>query len=268
MHHYAAPAGLDLSCPNPSHPQEPWCLLDVCFGLGYGTWASLARQAALTQAAPPIQVLAFEMDGNLNQAWHPVARSLEHRFPPGRALSLEIDPTGPGYQITARTGDRIAAHIEVRICDFRQQLAQLELSVDRVFHDAFSPRLVPELWTVETMGEYARLLKKRKGKLLTYSSAAAVLGALRSTGFHLYRTPALGSKTGGTLACLEPLREPLPQGIALLPPQDLELLATRSGLPYRDPTRAADAHQVQSTRNAEQRASPLQGRIDLKRPES
>ena len=127
VHHYAAPAGLDLSCPNPSHPQDPWCLLDVCFGLGYGTWASLARQAALTQAAPPIQVLAFEMDGNLNQAWHPVARSLEHRFPPGRALSLEIDPTGPGYQITARTGDRIAAHIEVRICDFRQQLAQLEL---------------------------------------------------------------------------------------------------------------------------------------------
>ncbi len=265
VEHYAQPTGLAHAVPDPNHPQVPWSWMDVCFGLGYGTWALLARLAACEGSGPPAQVLAFETNTDLSKHWQAIVESLRSHFPAERQPSLAIHPHKDRFEIEVNCGERCLAEIQVHMVDFRGPLPACQVPVDFVLHDAFTPQLVPQLWTVETLAEYHRLLLLKAGRLMTYSTSAAVLGALLLNGFHVYRTPALGLKRGGSLACTQPLPEPLPPGIQHLPADDLAILATRSGFPYKDATWQADAHTVLSQRNAAQRASSLPGRIDLSR---
>src|SRR5262249_3838994 len=121
--------------------------------------------------------------------------------------------------------------------DLRQVVPDLSEALDLVFHDPFSPARVPELWTADLFKHYFRLLKPKGGRLLTFSAAAAVRGGLRAAGFSVWRTEAVGGKSGGTLACSKeisaachnfPLRD-----------EEEQKLRTRSGIPYRDPSLSA-----------------------------
>jgi tRNA U34 5-methylaminomethyl-2-thiouridine-forming methyltransferase MnmC len=71
--------------------------------------------------------------------------------------------------------------------------------LDAIFHDAFSWRKVPHLWTTDVFRTYKTLLKQA-GVLLTYSRASRVKEALRAAGYTLANTPGLGGKKGGLLA--------------------------------------------------------------------
>jgi tRNA U34 5-methylaminomethyl-2-thiouridine-forming methyltransferase MnmC len=72
--------------------------------------------------------------------------------------------------------------------DARQTLLELlqerRGAVDLIWHDAFSPRRCPQLWTVELLGTAAALLAP-EGRWISYSSAAAVRETLRLHGLHL-----------------------------------------------------------------------------------
>jgi len=72
--------------------------------------------------------------------------------------------------------------------DARQTLAELVRerggAMDLIWHDAFSPRRCPQLWTVELLGTAAALLAP-EGRWISYSSAAAVRETLRLHGLHL-----------------------------------------------------------------------------------
>ena len=94
----------------------------------------------------------------------------------------------------------------------RQPLAE---RCDLVIHDAFSPGVCPQLWSLEFLGLVCRCLAPQ-GRLTTYCSAAAVRQSLQECGLHLagLRPPA-GSAchqwSGGTVASpsVLPLGEPL-----------------------------------------------------------
>ena len=81
--------------------------------------------------------------------------------------------------------------------DGRQAVSRLPAALrgccDLVWLDAFSPRRCPQLWSLDFLCQLASLLKP-EGRLITYSSAAAVRSALRAAGLRLasIRTDATG----------------------------------------------------------------------------
>lgn len=145
--------------------------------------------------------------------------------------------------------------------DARQTLAKLGRQrrglVDLVWHDAFSPRRCPQLWTVEVLGAAAALLAP-EGRWISYSSAAAVRETLRLLGLNLAALviqgapPSLGKAwSGGTVA------SPAPLGSAALVPSPLwrelsamerDHLASAAGEPYRDPNGTATASAILTSR--------------------
>lgn len=145
--------------------------------------------------------------------------------------------------------------------DARQRLAELgrqrQGQVDLVWHDAFSPRRCPQLWTVEVLGAAAALLAP-EGRWISYSSAAAVRETLRLLGLNLVALeiqaapPSPGKAwSGGTMASPAPL-----VSVALAPSSlwrelsamECHHLASAAGEPYRDPTGTATASAILTRR--------------------
>lgn len=128
---------------------------------------------------------------------------------------------------------------------------------DLVLLDAFSPQRCPGLWSLEFLTQLARLLAPQ-GRLLTYSSAAAVRRALQLAGLQLaaIATPsgAPGDRwSAGTVA--SPL--PLPGAAPLRPlsAMECEHLASRAGEPYRDPSGGAGVAEILAERQQRQACS-------------
>jgi tRNA U34 5-methylaminomethyl-2-thiouridine-forming methyltransferase MnmC len=126
---------------------------------------------------------------------------------------------------------------------------------DLVLLDAFSPRRCPELWTLEFLRGLARLLTPT-GRLLTYSSAAAVRRALLEAGLQLAAIrslPGSDAWSAGTVAAPSALRSS-----AILRPltaMEWEHLRSRAGEPYRDPSGAAAAAAILQARAIAQQGS-------------
>jgi hypothetical protein len=147
--------------------------------------------------------------------------------------------------------------------DLRSQIQKLNLLnnqnppfVDAIFHDAFSPRKIPELWSQDLFNEYIKLLNPG-GVLTTYSVSKPVRQGLYNAGFKLFDTQKLGTKKGGTLAisCLEPLKLD-----SSLIPVDIESLLRECVEPYRDPTlsmTSQEIHQNRETAMTQNRKSVL-----------
>lgn len=147
--------------------------------------------------------------------------------------------------------------------DARQTLEALRRErrgqVDLVWHDAFSPRRCPQLWTVECLAAATDLLTPA-GRWISYSSAAAVRETLRLKGLHLVtleppkpRTsagaeaaPPSQAWSGGTVASPSPLSpEPLWRDLSAM---EWDHLASAAGEPYRDPSGTADAAVILAAR--------------------
>ncbi|MBY0402646.1 MAG: hypothetical protein K2X66_02015, partial [Cyanobacteria bacterium] len=137
--------------------------------------------------------------------------------------------------------------------DLRSQIQRLNLQnnlntpfVDAIFHDAFSPRKIPELWSQDLFNEYIKLLNPG-GVLTTYSVSKPVRQGLHNAGFKLFDTQKLGTKKGGTLAvsCLETLT----QDPSLIP-VDIESLLRECVEPYRDRSLCLSTPEIHQNRNA------------------
>ena len=152
--------------------------------------------------------------------------------------------------------------------DARQTLAELVRErrgqVDLVWHDAFSPRRCPELWTVELLGAATALLAP-EGRWISYSSAAAVRETLRLLGLQLVALEipeALAGRanawSGGTLASATPLGpSPLWRDLSAM---ERDHLASGAGEPYRDPSGTAEATAILNGRQEAQAAARASGR--------
>ncbi|MEB3318081.1 MAG: MnmC family methyltransferase [Cyanobacteriota bacterium] len=172
--------------------------------------------------------------------------------------------------------------------DARQTLAELLMErrgqVELVWHDAFSPRRCPQLWTVELLGAVTALLTPT-GRWISYSSAAAVRETLRLRGL---RVVALESReagekaaaafaggvsgwaparrmawSGGTLASPTGLGAPSCGVTSLwreLTGMERDHLASSAGEPYRDPSGSGDAATILACRQAAQAEALASGR--------
>jgi len=264
---YVQPSGVLLDAGNIEARTDLY-VLDSCFGLGYNSLVLLSELAALDQTRfDAIHIIGIEQDQQVLQL---IPEALKHSaFAP---LRDHLDPACiTAFGATSFALGDTAVSIELVRGSIRAEIPRLsnellaagDLTIqavggrapgwDLVFHDPFSAKHVPELWTIEFFQCYHRLLAGRCGKLLTYSVAAAVRGGMRSAGFHVFRSTALGGKSGGTVGCVNagPSSQPNPYIFPLTIEQSAKL-DSASGIPYRDPTFAASGADIKAQRLAEQ----------------
>ena len=142
--------------------------------------------------------------------------------------------------------------------DARQAVSRLPAALqggcDLVWLDAFSPRRCPQLWSLEFLAQLAALLKP-EGRLITYSSAAAVRGALVAAGLQLASIAANASEqwSSGTVAAPTALGESFP--LRFLTAMEWDHLFSSAAEPYLDPTGLASASTLLAERQLRQSKS-------------
>ena len=246
---YLLPAELEQF----SHTEKIF-VLDVCMGLGYNTGSILER---VLQSKIKIEWHGLEIDQRpLNLAmnekiflktWSP---EVLHFFDCLNGSGKWSDGFNKG---TIHWGDA------------RQKIYEIHDSIkfDLILLDPFSPQKCPELWSEE----FIFLLSKRlsfKGRLITYSSAASIRASLKRAGLKIYSTvPKKSSNrkwSSGTVAMKKKLERYFSsKGSQLknLSEREIEHLATRSSIPYRDPTGEGNHKEIISKRELEQSKSQL-----------
>ncbi|MCA9801206.1 MAG: hypothetical protein KC777_04435 [Cyanobacteria bacterium HKST-UBA02] len=233
-------------------------LLDICFGLGYNTFAFIDHVAINNPSIREVEVLAVEADPGLLPVIARVAgQSCFESFPADVSeIILQAEPSEETkLSFDLKRGEKeppLHVVLTIAFADLRRVVPGLKDDFDLVFHDPFSPSKVPELWTVDLFSCYQRLLSKRRGRVLTYSIASAVRGGLLEAGFVIYRTAAVGRKAGGTVALHRGQKDLDARSFFELDSEELARLASVSGVPYRDPDFERDRKTILKLRQAEQ----------------
>jgi tRNA U34 5-methylaminomethyl-2-thiouridine-forming methyltransferase MnmC len=232
-------------------PGRTLVVVEVAVGTGTNTAALLS---ATTAAGLEVDWWGLELDRR------PLALALADAGFRGQW------PTGILERLEALSrGERLL------LGDARRRLAdlpdRLRGQCDLVLLDAFSPQRCPELWSREFLERLSGLLRP-EGRLLTYCSAAAVRRALLELGLQVQAIRPSDTGSGhwsaGTAAGFAPLA-PHPW-LRPLEPFEMEHLASRSGVPYRDPTGIADAAEILARRRREQeRSQAPPGRLPRRR---
>ncbi len=149
--------------------------------------------------------------------------------------------------------------------DARQKIYEIEdsLRFDLILLDPFSPQKCPELWSEQFISLLSQKLSF-KGSLITYSSAASIRASLKRAGLKIYSiSPSMDAQnkwSSGTVAKKEELKQQfISENYQLkdLSNRELEHLATRSSVPYRDPTGRGESKEIISSRKIEQSKSQL-----------
>jgi len=154
--------------------QEKLTIVDICFGLGYNTFATL-YYIKKNNLKTTVHILSPEFDEGL-------IRSLDtFDFPP------EFDTLKDIIQAVATDlyYEDEQFKIEIIIGDARQSIPQIKEKIDIVYQDAFSPAHNPLLWTKEWFHDI-RAICKDDAILTTYSTAAAIRLGLYENGFYIF----------------------------------------------------------------------------------
>lgn len=233
---------------------EKIVVLDVCMGLGYNTGCILEE---LLQSNIKIEWHGLEIDEKplniglkekiFQEIWSP---KVLHFF---NSLNKSGKWTEGFNEGTIHWGD--ARHKIFEIQD--------SLRFDLILLDPFSPQKCPELWSEEFIYLLAERLSK-KGRLITYSTAASIRASFKRAGLNIYSiVPSIDDQrkwSSGTVAMKKQFEQQMivkNYQIKELSIKEVEHLATRSSIPYRDPTGKGNSKEIISTREIEQSKSQL-----------
>ncbi|MEA1955049.1 MAG: MnmC family methyltransferase [Campylobacterota bacterium] len=149
-------------------------ILDICFGLGFNTLATLYyyKQNNLTSR---IKIYSPELDASL-------VKSLTNFIYP-----KEFEEFKPVIDAICKNGiyEDENFYIEVFLGDAREYIKKFKNKFDIVYQDAFSPSTNPMLWTKEYFKDISDAMMV-EGVLTTYSTALKTRLALYENGFNLY----------------------------------------------------------------------------------
>ena len=233
---------------------EKIVVLDVCMGLGYNTGCILEE---LLQSNIKIEWHGLEIDEKplniglkekiFQEIWSP---KVLHFF---NSLNKSGKWTEGFNEGTIHWGD--ARH---KIFDIQDSLR-----FDLILLDPFSPQKCPELWSEEFIYLLTERLSK-KGRLITYSTAASIRASFKRAGLNIYSiVPSIDDQrkwSSGTVAMKKQFEQQMivkNYQIKELSIKEVEHLATRSSIPYRDPTGKGNSKEIISTREIEQSKSQL-----------
>ena len=155
-------------------------ILDICFGLGYNTFATL-YYIKKNRLDIKVDILSPEFDEEL-------VRSLSaFTFP------KEFDSLKPTIDAVSKNlfYEDEQFRVEILLGDARESVPKLEKKVDIIYQDAFSPAHNPLLWTREFFADIAKV-STQDALLTTYSTAASTRLGLYENGFNLYLNKSQG----------------------------------------------------------------------------
>ncbi len=168
-----------------THDKDEITILDICFGLGFNTLATLYT---LKGSGKKVTVYSPEFDKEL------ISSLKDFHYPEEFAAFQEI--------ITAlsETGAYHSEEVNITIYlgDARLFVRETEIKFDIVYQDAFSPGSNPLLWTHEYFKDIAALMKD-DAILTTYSIALPTRIALYENGLKVYLQKSEGVRAS-TLA--------------------------------------------------------------------
>jgi len=149
-------------------------ILDICFGLGYNTFATL-YYIKKNNLKTKIHILSPEFDEDL-------VHSLDTFDFPLEFASIK-DIISQVAQNLYYEDEQFK--IEILLGDARKSIAKIKEKVDIIYQDAFSPIHNPLLWTKEWFAD-VRAICKDDAMLTTYSTAAAIRLGLYENGFYIF----------------------------------------------------------------------------------
>jgi len=149
-------------------------ILDICFGLGYNTFATLYYIKKLGLKTR-VHILSPEFDEGL-------LRSLDSfDYPP------EFETIKPIIEAISQDlyYEDEQFKIEILLGDARKSIPEIQKKIDIIYQDAFSPAHNPLLWTKEHFLDI-RAICREDALLTTYSTAAAIRLGLYENGFLIF----------------------------------------------------------------------------------
>jgi len=154
--------------------KEKLNILDICFGLGYNTLATLyyiKRENLNTK----VHIISPEFDKELIESLY------EFEYP------IEFEGFRDIIRILSRDFyyEDSQFKIEILLGDARESIPKIKDKIDIVYQDAFSPKKNPLLWTKEYFADIKKI-SKEDIILTTYSVASAVRMGLYENGFNIF----------------------------------------------------------------------------------
>lgn len=250
-----------------AYTKQEIVVLDQCFGLGYNTLVLIDQMYRCRKewSVPlRLKVDAVEIDAEILAL---VPEVIQQQCFDALRNALDIEEKDLSYfgefVLKGRINSQDLISIRIENVDLRDRLRSKRNEMtppqkyDLIFHDPFSPSKVPEFWTSDIFRVYREILVSPHGRVLTYSSASAVRGGFVEAGFDVWRTEAVGGKSGGTMATIPIASNPTSDGLkpsTALPlhEDEFQKLATISGVPYRDPSLSESRSEILSKRRNEQ----------------
>ena len=153
---------------------EHLTILDICFGLGYNTFATL-YYIQQNRLDTKVHILSPEFDEELISSlstfvYPPQFDTLEHII---KEISENFYYEDEQFKI------------EILLGDARKSVPQIKEKIDIVYQDAFSPKENPLLWTREFFSDMVQHAKE-DAILTTYSTAVATRLGLYENGFYIF----------------------------------------------------------------------------------
>ena len=162
----------------PSNLKENSNILDICFGLGYNSYAAI-------KTCKKLSITALENDKKILQAAQEI--QIDEKFKIIKTLAKEHKYQDKNYNLKLILGDA------------KETIKQLKETYNYIFLDPFSPKKCPELWTESFFKDIYKLCKP--GAILTtYSCARTVRDNLKTAGFEVKDGPCVGRRAPSTIA--------------------------------------------------------------------
>jgi len=168
-------------------------ILDICFGLGYNTLATLFY-IKKHNLKTKVHILSPEFDEELVRSLPTFTYPSEFDFlkPIIKEISQKFYYEDEQFKI------------EVLLGDARKEVPNIEAKIDVIYQDAFSPTHNPLLWTREFFADIVKISKK-DALLTTYSTASATRLGLYENGFYIFihKAEKIRNSTVASLIMLE-----------------------------------------------------------------
>ena len=158
-------------------------ILDICYGLGFNTLATLHYYKKQNSNAK-ISIYSPELDADLVASL--VNFTYPKEFEPYKKIVRELSRVGKYEDETI--------YIELFLGDAREYVRKFTNKFDIVYQDAFSPTTNPILWTQEYFKDIKNAIKE-DGVLSTYSISLPTRLALFENGFNLYLNEGEGYRS-------------------------------------------------------------------------
>ena len=164
-------------------------ILDVCFGLGYNSAMAIDKILEANLGCK-INIIGLENDIKILKKINDVNPLIQSYTMFKDLEKNNYDINEDGITIKIMIGDALKTIKEI---DEKKQ------KFDLVFHDPFSPKKCPELWSEKLFKEIKKRMKQ-DSILTTYSCARIVRDNLKKAGFTVEDGPSVGRRAPSTIA--------------------------------------------------------------------